>query len=61
MNGNGISKKVTILIVTVNSVIGLAANAENKLPYAILIGVMFCVYVIIRAFTERKKNGNDTN
>ena len=61
MNGNGVSKKVTVFMLVVNSIIGFAANAPNKLPYAILIVVVFVVYLLIRAFTERKKNGKENS
>jgi len=59
MNGNGVSKKVTILMLAINSVVGLAGSAEDKWPYAIVVGVMFIAYVTIRAFTERNTSGKE--
>ena len=59
MNGDGVSKKVCILMLAINSVVGLAGSAEDKWPYAIVVGVMFIAYITVRAFTERKKNGDN--
>ncbi len=59
MNDNGVSKKVCILMLAINSIVGLAGSAEDKWPYAIVVGVMFIAYVIVRAFSERKQSGKE--
>ena len=41
---NGVSKKFSVFMSCISGVLGLAANAENKLPYAYLVVGMFAVY-----------------
>ncbi len=48
----GVSKKVNITTVCISGVLGLAANAPDKLPYAIIVGSMFLLYLIAQVILD---------
>ena len=49
---NGVSKKLHITGLCISGVLGLAANAENKLPFALIIAGMFALYLIGQGFLD---------
>ena len=58
MPDNGVSKKLCITTTCVSGVLGLAANVEDKFPFACIILGMFALYVIGQGFldwADRKK------
>ena len=58
MNG-GVSKKLFITVVCVQAVVGLADDAEDKLKYAIIIGIIFLIYKVSQTIIDRSKNGKE--
>lgn len=64
MAENGVSKKLCITTTCISGVLGLAANAEDKLPFAFIICGMFIVYQIGQGlldwFDKRKDGQNAT-
>ncbi len=54
---NSVSKKVCVLTSCCSGVVGLAANAENKLPFALIVLGMFVVYLIERMFEDWINHG----
>jgi len=52
---NGVSKKFCILSLAFSQLSALAANADEKLPYAYLITGCFVVYLILQGWLDRKK------
>jgi len=52
MAENGISKKASITMSCITGVLGLAANVEDKLPFALIIAGMFFVYLIGQGFLD---------
>ena len=55
---NGVSKKLHITGICMSGVLGLAAKAENQLPFALIIAGMFAMYLIGQGFLdwiEKKK------
>ncbi len=55
MTENGVSKKTHIVSVCITGVIGMAMNAPNKLPYAIIIGAIGVIYWAIQGFLDWSK------
>jgi len=58
MTDNGVSKKLCITTTCISGVLGLAANVEDKLPFAIIVASMFALYLIGQGFLDwidRKK------
>ena len=52
MTDNGVSKKVHITGLCMSGVLGLAANAENKLRFALIVAGMFALYLIGQGFLD---------
>ncbi len=52
---NGVSKKLCVITNCISGVLGLAANAENKLPYAIVVGSVVVFYMICQVLLDWKK------
>ncbi len=52
---NGVSKKLCITAAGILAVTQLAAGAENKIYYAIIIGAICIVYKAIQGFIDWKK------
>lgn len=58
MTNNGVSKKLCITTTCISGVLGLAANAEDKLYFAFIILGMFTVYQVgqcILDWLDKKK------
>lgn len=53
---NGVSKKLCVVTTCISGIVGLAANAENKLPYALIVAGMFIAYLIARVIKDWKKD-----
>lgn len=51
---NGVSKKLCITAVGIAVVTQLAAGAEDKLPYAIVIGCMCITYKLVQGWIDGK-------
>ena len=56
---NGVSKKLCVLTSCISGVVGLAANSENKLPYALIVAGMFLAYLIARIINEWSNNDKE--
>ncbi len=54
MAENGVSKKLCITTTCISGVLGLAANVDDKLPYAFIVAGMFALYVIGQGFLDWK-------
>ena len=54
---NGVSKKVCVISSCISGVLGLAANAPDKLPYAIIVGIMFVAFLVSQVFLDWSNNG----
>ncbi len=52
MAENGVSKKHSVFMSCVTGLLGLAANAESKLPFALIVLGMFIVYQIGQGFLD---------
>lgn len=52
MADNGISKKASITMSCITGVLGLAANAEDKLPFAYIVLGMFVIYQAGQGFLD---------
>ena len=58
MNGNGVSKKMCIVGLSINTVGILAASNPEFIPYAIVtIGVICVVYKFVQGYIDWSKNG----
>lgn len=58
MADNGVSKKHSVFMSCVTGLLGLAANADDKLPFAYIILGMFIMYQVGQGFldwNDRKK------
>ncbi len=58
MADTGVSKKHSVFMSCVTGLLGLAANVDDKLPFAYIILGMFIMYQIGQGFldwTDRKK------
>ena len=53
---NGVSKKLCMTAVSIAAIAQLAQSAQDKLPYAIVIGVICVVYKLVQGFIDWKKN-----
>ena len=60
MAENGVSKKLCITTTCISGVLGLAANAENKLYFAFIISAMFAMYLIEQGFLDWLEKKNDS-
>ncbi len=49
---NGVSKKLHITGLCISGVLGLAANADDKLPFALIVAGMFVMYLIGQGFLD---------
>ena len=57
MTDNGVSKKVTIVIVSINTIGTLAASHPEWIPYAIGAIALICVcFKIVQGFIDWSKN-----
>ena len=52
---NGVSKKLCITAISIGLIMQMANGAEDKLPYAIIIGVAAIVYEAIQGWIDIKK------
>ena len=59
MIDKGVSKKTHIVSLCITAVIGMATNAPNKLPYAIIIGAIGVIYWAIQCFLDWSNNGKE--
>ena len=53
------SKKLFITVICVQAVIGMAEGEQDKLKYAIIIGIMFLIYKIAQTLIDWSKNGKE--
>ena len=53
---NGVSKKLFITVVCVQAIVGMAEDAEDKLPYAIVICVIFGIYKLVQGWIDKNSN-----
>lgn len=51
------SKKLMVVLFSIQAVVGMADGVENKLPYAIVICIMFGVYKLGQGLIDWKNNG----
>lgn len=49
---NGVSKKLCMTAVSIAAIAQMAGDAEYKLPYAIIVGVICLVYKLIQGFID---------
>ena len=49
---NGMSKKLCITIISIQAVIGLSDGSDEKMPYAVIICIIFGIYKGIQAFLD---------
>lgn len=61
MTDNGVSKKLCITTTCISGILGLAANAEDKLPFAFIVASMFALYVIGQGFLDWLKTPKQSN
>lgn len=61
MTDNGVSKKLHITGCCISGVLGLAANAENKLAFAYIVLGMFAIYTIGQGFLDWLKARKQSN
>ncbi len=52
---NGVSKKLCITAAGIVAITQLADGAENKWPYAVVIGVMCVAYKMIQGWIDSRK------
>ena len=56
MSDNGVSKKLCITGAGIIAITQLSEGAVDKMPYAIIIGVMCIVYKAVQGFIDWKQN-----
>jgi hypothetical protein len=54
---NGVSKKVCITAASILAITQLAQDAPDKIPYAIVVGVICVVYKLVQGWIDYKKKG----
>ena len=60
MTDNGVSKKVCIVTLSINTIGMLAASNPQLIPYAIVtIGVICVCFKIVQGFIDWSKNGKE--
>ena len=52
---NGVSKKLCLTALSIGMIVQLSDGAEDKLPYAIAIGVICVIYKAVQGFIDWKK------
>jgi len=52
---NGMSKKLCISIIGVHAIIAMAADSEDKLPYAIIVAGLCVIYKLTQGFIDWKR------
>ena len=57
---NGVSKKLCMTAAGILAVTQLADDTANKLPYAIIIGILCVVYELVQGFIDKKSRGPET-
>jgi len=55
MNNNGVSKKLCITAMAMGLIMTMSDGAEDKLPYAIVIGSICIIYKIVQGFLDWRK------
>ena len=55
---NGVSKKLCMTAVSIVAISQLAAEAPDKLPYAVIIGVICIFYKVVQGFLDWRKAKN---
>ena len=51
---NGVSKKLCMTAVSIAAIVALSDGAPDKLPYAIVIGVLCIVYKAVQGWIDYK-------
>ncbi len=57
MTENGVSKKVFVVTLSITAIAQMAANTQEKMPYAIVIGVIAVVYWAVQGYIDWSKDG----
>jgi len=52
---NGVSKKLCITALSIGAIVQLSADAQDKLPYAVVIGAVCVIYKLVQGFIDWKK------
>ena len=52
MTDNGVSKKFSIFMSCISGILGLAANVDDKLPFAYIVLGMFVIYQAGQGFLD---------
>ena len=52
---NGVSKKLCITALSIGMIMSMSEGAKDKLPYAIVIGVICVIYKIVQGWIDWKK------
>ena len=55
---NGVSKKLCITALSIGMIMSMSEGTDDKLPYAIVIGVICVIYKLVQAILDYKKNKN---
>jgi len=53
---NGVSKKLCMTAASIFLITKLAEGAEDKLPYALIVGAICVVYKLVQGFIDWKRN-----
>ncbi len=54
---NGVSKKLCITAASILAIVQLAGDAEDKWPYAVVIGCICVTYKIVQGWIDYSKKG----
>ena len=52
---NGVSKKLCITGITIGAIVGMSVGEEEKLYYAVIVGVLCVIATLVQAFLDWKK------
>ena len=56
---NGVSKKLCATVIAMGIIATMAQDAENQLPYAIIIGSLALAYCIKQGILDWRNNGKE--
>jgi len=59
MTESGVSKKVYLISMCITGVIGLGADAESKLAYALIVGAICVAGIFVQGFLDWSKNDKE--
>ena len=59
MTNSGVSKKLCVASIGIFAIIDMGKDAEDKLPYAIIAGVVIIAYLVKQTILDWRSNGKE--